>query len=103
MTGSQPEVDCGNWCELTETMKERVLIDTSCNCTVPTIEPNSQTTSSGTTSNGLKKVFFIILFLIFLLLIRYHWKTMRNFWLKLRNKNHTDHESLLSDNRVTYR
>ena len=99
MTGSETEesFECDHWCKLSDQIQKQILIGPHCNCTEalgPENDGSSATSSgnsSGTTSNGLKKVFFVILFLIFLLVIRYHWKTIRSLWFKLRNKNHSDH------------
>ena len=96
MTGSESEesFECDHWCKFSEILRKKIMFDTPCNCTEAIETENENGTaapSSGTTSNGLKKVFFVILFLIFLLVIRYHWKTIRSFWYELRNKNHSDH------------
>ena len=94
---AEEPIACDHWCNFNDIMKRNIIIDAPCNCTEETDadEDVQSTTSSGadtgTTSSGLKKVFFVILFLIFLLVIRYHWKTIRSFWFKLRNKNHSDH------------
>ena len=93
---AEEPIACGHWCNFNDIMKQNIIIDTPCNCTEETeTDKDASATSSGantgTTSSGLKKVFFVILFLIFLLVIRYHWKTIRSFWFKLRNKNHSDH------------
>ena len=107
LTGSKmaEPIACDHWCKFNDIMQQNILIDTSCNCTeiagddADAKSATSSGSSSGTTSSGLKKVFFVILFLIFLLVLRYHWKTIRSFWFKLRNKNHSDHgKNFLSTN-----